>query len=137
MVTPVCAGELSLRLGADRADDGRAQRAQPLTGDEAYAAGRCVQQDDMTLTDREGPSNEVFHRAALEHDRGRGLLVDPVRKRNQPRAWHYPAFTVRSCRAVSGVRDRVTRREVANALADHFDAAGAFHPGCERQLEGV
>ena len=68
MVAPVGASELSLGVGADRADDGRAQRAQPLTRDEAHAAGRSVQQNDITLADREGPPHEILHRASLEHD---------------------------------------------------------------------
>src|SRR4051812_318476 len=45
VVAAVGPGQLRLLVRADRADHGRAQRLEPLAGDQADAAGRGVEED--------------------------------------------------------------------------------------------
>ena len=65
MLAAVGRGDLRLLLVAHRADDGRALQFRPLTGDQADASGRRVEQDDIAVADPVNLTNEILHGQAL------------------------------------------------------------------------
>ena len=70
--------EIGLCLGADGADDVRAQRLRPLAREQADAAGGGVDQHAMVRLDLEGLVQQIPDRQALEHQHGALLVGDVV-----------------------------------------------------------
>ena len=94
VVATVRLGDLRLLLAPDRADDGSAQRLRPLASNQAYPAGRGVEEDCLELGDLVDLSDEVLHGQTFEHHR-RGLLVrDTLRQRHQPVGRHHAHLAV-------------------------------------------
>jgi hypothetical protein len=78
MVAAMSLGERGLRVTADGADDGGAQRLGPLTRNQANAASRRMEQDGVAFLDPIGLPDEVLGRHALEHHCGSLLVGDAV-----------------------------------------------------------
>ena len=104
----VLLGERRLLGSADGADDRGAQVPRPLTGDEADAACRRMQQHGRALAD---------------------LVVDLVRQLDQPVGGHHPLLGVAAGRP--GVGTAVTDLEVRHAGPYGHDLARSFRAGHE------
>ena len=68
---PLARGDLGLLVGADGADHRDAERARPLAGDQADAAGGRVVQDGLAALERIDLAEQVLRRHALHHQRRR------------------------------------------------------------------
>jgi hypothetical protein len=127
-------GQLRLLFGPHGADQVRADRARPLTCDQADAAGRRVEQHGLARLEPPGLAEQVLHGQALQQHRGAGLEGDGVRQVHQVLGRH------QAQRAVGAVRARrvghaVAHLHMGDALADRFDHARPFLPQAARQFE--
>ena len=61
----------------------------------------------MARRDRENLADEILHRQALQHHRGRGLEGDGVRQFDQPIRWHH-----------AHLRVAAVRRHIGHTIAD-------------------
>ena len=121
----VILGELDLLVRTRRADHRRAEVLRPLAGDQANAAGRGVEQQDRVGADLVGLAQQIAHRHALQHHRGRRFIGDPVGQLHGTVGRHQALLRV-GAHGI-GVGDAVARLELSYATADIRDFTGAFH----------
>ena len=136
VVAAVGAGELRLLVGADGADDRRADGLRPLAGDEADAAGGGVEEDGLARLHRVGAAQEILRRHALEHHRGGGLVVDALRDLDDVRGGHQADLGV-GAHGRGRVGDAVADRRILHPGADRLHRARALEARRERALDGI
>ena len=135
MLVAVRLGELRLLLRAHGADRGHAELLQPLTGDEADAAGRGVPQHRVALLHLVGGMDQVVHRQALQHHRRRLLVADALGHLHHAVGGHDARFAVRARQA--GIGDPIAFLQILYARTHGVDHAGAFIAGDRRDLHRI
>ena len=120
-------GEFRLLLAADGADHGGAEMLGPLAEDQADAAGRGMQQNGVAGFDAIGLADQVLRGQALQHHRGRGLVVDAVGQLEQTIGRNQPRLGIGADRR-RAVGDAITGLQIGDAGADFLDHAGASPP---------
>ena len=123
--------EIGLGLGADRADDMGANRARPLTGEKADAAGGGMDQHAMMRLDLEGLVQEVPDRQPFEHQHRALLMGDVVGQFDEFLGGN---LTLRGVAAeIEIVGDAIAGMEVDDAGTDRDDLARGLVARDERQ----
>ena len=90
--------------------------------DQPDAARGGVEEDRVAGLHREGPAQEVLRRHALQHHRGGGVVIDPVRQLDHELDVGEPLLGVVA--EGDDVGDAVAGLEARDALADLDDLAG-------------
>jgi len=121
---------------ADRADHRRADRVQPLAGDEADAAGGGMEQHGVALLDFEGAADEILDRHALQHHRRGGAVIDGIGQLHQAVPRHDAGLGIGAGRQVR-IGDTVAGLEGGDAVAHRFDDTHALHADGRRILQRV
>src|SRR4029077_2378453 len=79
---------------ADGPDDGRTEMLGPLREDQADAASRSMEQDRVAGFGTIGLPDPILRRQALEHHRGRGLVIDAVGQLEEPLGRNQPLLRI-------------------------------------------
>ena len=133
MVTPVGARELRFFLGTDGTDHGRAERLQPLAGNQAYASGCRVEEHRHSRLDTKCPPQQVLGGHPFQHHGGGLLVGHGIRDLHDPVAGH-PAGLAVGTRGRRGVGDPITGAKSRDAGTDLLDHAGSLETDGPRQV---
>jgi hypothetical protein len=124
--------ELRFRIRSDRADHRDVQRARPLTGDEADAACRRVEQDRFAALQRKRLAEQVLDGQPFQHQRRGRHVVDAVGNLDEALGRHDPMRRVAARRAAA-IRNAIARIDPVHARPDRFDDARRLQADARRQ----
>src|SRR5262249_5831797 len=124
-------GERCLVRGTDRADDGGAEMARPLAGDEPHAASGRMKQQRCPGADLVGLAQQIAHRHALQHHGGARPVVHFIGKLDEPVRRHQPLLRVAA--QGTGIGAAIPDLEVAYPWPDRDHLARALRARNERQ----
>ena len=136
MGAAVGAGDLGLRVGADGADHGDAERARELAGDQPDAAGGGVVEDRLAALQRMDLPEQVLGGHALHHQRAGGAVLDAVGDRDQHVGRHHAHLGIGALRPEQ-VADPVAGTDVGDAGPDRLDDADGVGAEAVRQRHRV
>ena len=131
MIAAIGEREIGLRLGADGADDMRAERLGPLARQQADAARRGVDQHPMSGLDLEGLVQQIPDRQPLQHQHGALLVGDVVGQLDQLVPGNVALGGIAA--EIEIVGDAVAGMKIGDAGPDRHNLAGGFIAGDERQ----
>ena len=137
-------GALLLRQSALRCRPGRSDQLQsegacPLARDQPDAAGRRMEQHEITLPQaalRLHLLQQVLRRQALEHHGRTGLEIDGVWQLADAFGRHHADLAI-AARRLAGVGGAIACLEVRHARSDGLDHAGRLHPELQRHRQLV
>ncbi len=130
------AGEFGFGFAAHDADDFDAQPLGPLAQEQPDAAGSRVHQDRFALGHLIGAAQEVLRGQALEHDRCRLLVGDPLRDFDQPVGGDVSRFAV-SARLRVYVGNAIAHAKSPDLLAERGDHACCFPTDATWQFDRI
>ena len=128
MIRAGLARRFGLGLGTDCPDDRGAKKTGPLAEDETHSACSGVNQDDITLFDTIGPTEQILRRQSLEHG-SRQVTVIKIcqRARNLEELPHrVGADLTVGAMGWQGIGDPVADREFRDTGAGLLDDSDAF-----------
>ncbi len=131
MIAAIGEREISLRLGADSADDMGAERPRPLARQKPDAAGGGVDQHPMVRLDLEGLVQQVPDRHSLQHQHRALLVSDMVGQFYELVRRNIPLRGIAA--EIEIIGDAIAGMKIGHPRANRQDLAGRLIAGDEGQ----
>ena len=125
-----------LLIRAHCADHGDTERAGPLAGDQADAAGRSVIENGLAALQRVDLPEQVLRRHALHHQRRGGTVRNAVRQRDEHVGRHDTDVRIGALRSEQ-IADAIAGLDVGYPRSNRFDHADSVGAEAVRQRQRV